>query len=69
MKILSTHWFTPMGGSLIGIVTTEDEITGDRQAYIGTADGDEEDIDADHIARTGAKFYMATAQAIISTVE
>jgi hypothetical protein len=68
MKIIATHWFTEMGGCL-GIVVGEDEITGERKAYIGSGDGFSENADAQKILQRGGKFYPAVAARIIAELE
>ncbi len=40
-----------MGGPIIGIV-----IVDNKEAFIGTARGDDEEADKQHIAETGARF-------------
>ena len=58
MKILEMLWFTQAGTpSTLGIIVGEDEITGEAKAYLGTAQGYDEEADAKHILETGAKFY------------
>ena len=47
MKQLDTIWFS--GLETIGIVIGEDEITGERKAYIGTGKGYSEEADIQHI--------------------
>ncbi len=53
MRIKQPYWFTGLFGT-IGIVTGEDEVTGKKKAYIGTAPGFDEDADSQHIAKTGS---------------
>lgn len=65
MKILDTIWFTEMGSLRpIGIVIGEDEITGERKAYIGVGNGESEERDSKSIAGTGAKFHLETLRMI-----
>ena len=59
MKVIDTLWFTTSDGT-IGIVTIEEDITGDRKAYIGTASGNDEKEDIDHILAWGNKFSLDT---------
>jgi hypothetical protein len=47
------YWFSGYFGT-IGIVTGEDENTGEKKAYIGTAAGFNEDADTDYIAQQGS---------------
>lgn len=53
MRIKQPYWFTGFFGT-IGIVTGEDEVTGKKKAYIGTAPGFDEDADKHHIAKIGS---------------
>ena len=53
MKNKRPYWFTGLFGT-IGIVTGEDDVTGKKKAYIGTASGFDEDADTQHIAKTGS---------------
>ncbi len=41
MKVIETLWFTNING-VIGIVIIEEDVTGDRKAYIGPASGTDE---------------------------
>lgn len=59
MKVIDTLWFTTSDGT-IGIVTIEEDITGDRKAYIGTASGNDEKEDTNHILAWGNKFSLDT---------
>lgn len=66
MKITSTIWFTQAPRpQTIGIVFGIDEITGEAKAYIGTGEGLDEEFDADHISKFGAKFHPAHAESIM----
>ena len=53
MKIKRPYWFTGFFGT-IGVVVGEDNVTGEKKAYIGTAPGFDEDADAQYIAKTGS---------------
>ncbi len=64
MKIIAATWFTPSTGECIGIVFGIDEITGEKKAYIGIGEGNDEGIDVDLIARNGAKFHEKHLAAI-----
>lgn len=65
MKIINATWFAEGNGSLIGIVTGEDEHTGAKKAYIGTARGRDEEQDTQHIVINGAKFHIETAERLV----
>lgn len=70
MKILDVIWFTEMGSLRpIGIVIGEDEITGERKAYIGVGNGEDEERDSKSIAGTGAKFSLDAARRIALYLE
>lgn len=64
MKIKRPFWFTGFYGT-IGIVTGEDEITGKKKAYIGTAPGSDEDLDSHHIAKTGSPINPVQLEEIL----
>lgn len=60
MKVIETLWFTNRDGC-IGIVVGEEDITGDRKAYIGPASGTDEKADTEQILAWGNKFSLDTA--------
>ncbi|MBA7714940.1 hypothetical protein ES703_123973 [subsurface metagenome] len=60
MKIIETLWFANMDGC-IGIVVSEEDVTGDRKAYIGSASGTDEKADTEQILAWGNKFSLDTA--------
>ncbi len=64
MKVIETLWFTNING-VIGIVIGEEDVTGDRKAYIGPAPGTDEKEDAEQIIAWGNKFSFDTAQRIL----
>lgn len=59
MKVIETLWFTNKDGC-IGIVVVEEDVTGDRKAYIGPASGTDEKADAEQILAWGNKFSLDT---------
>ena len=65
MKVLDKLWFTYSQGC-IGIVVGEDDVTGDRIAYIGIGDGADEKVDTEAILAWGNKFSLDTAQWLVS---
>lgn len=70
MKIFNAIWFTEMGSLRpIGIVIGEDEMTGERRAYIGVGNGEDEERDSKSIAGTGAKFGIEMAQMIVNALD
>lgn len=64
MKILDSIWFTQMGGTLIGIVKTQNEV-GEIKYYIGSCLGDCQETDEKHIAERGAKFPEEAGKVLI----
>jgi hypothetical protein len=64
MKILGSIWFTQMGGTLIGIVKTENSVR-EIKYYVGSCFGDDQKSDEIHIAETGAKFPEAAGKILI----
>lgn len=64
MKILGSTWFTQMGGTLIGIVKTQNDI-GEIKYYIGSCFGDCQEEDEKSIAERGAKFPEAAGKILI----
>jgi len=60
MKIIDTLWFTN-GDGCIGIVVIEEDVTGDRKAYISPVSGTDEEADKQHIIDWGNKFSLDTA--------
>jgi len=68
MKILESFWFTNRDGC-IGIVVIEEDVTGDRKAYIGPASGVDEKADTEHILAWGNKFSLGTAGRILYHLE
>jgi len=69
MRIQNAIWFTELGGQCIGIVYGEDEITGERKAYIGTGYGEDEGLDVRIICANGAKFHQLAAEEIINYLQ
>lgn len=61
MRVLETLWFTGINGC-IGIVVGEEDVTGDRKAYIGVASGANEKADQESILGLGNKFTYDIVQ-------
>lgn len=59
MKIIETMWFTNRDGC-IGIVVIQEDVTGDRKAYIGPVPGADEKADTESILAWGNKFSLDT---------
>lgn len=66
MKIIHTAWFS--GIKCIGIVVIENEI-GEKKAYIGIGDGQNEKFDAEKIAAYGIKMLKESLKEILSKLE
>ena len=70
MKILDAIWFNEMGKKEpIGIVIGEDEITGEKKAYIGVGAGFEEGSDVISISERGAKVSPQILKFILKKLE
>lgn len=63
MKIIHDVWFNNMLG-VVGIVVGEDEITGERKAYVGVAAGHNLEDDMKLVAELGGKFPLVRAEEI-----
>lgn len=61
MKEIRTFWFSSLTG-VVGIVVGEDEVTGERKAYIGTTSGINERADTETIKRYGSPVSQAVLQ-------
>lgn len=55
-EILNATWYTPIGGECIGIVRYK-TLSGEVKYYIGNGLGQSENVDAQIIVNTGARFY------------
>ncbi|GAI87289.1 unnamed protein product [marine sediment metagenome] len=64
MKVIDTLWFTNLKGTA-GIVILEEDVTGDRKAYIGVVDGLNEQTDREALLAWGNKFSLSTAEQIV----
>jgi len=63
MKVIDSLWFTNMKGT-VGIVILEEDVTGDRKAYIGMVEGLDEQTDREALLAWGNPFSLDTAQRI-----
>jgi len=68
VKIVDSVWFSGNVGETIGIVFVDIEHVG-QKAYIGTASGYDQRIDAIQIATRGARFHLASAIRIARHLE
>lgn len=59
MKVIDKLWFTNMDGC-IGIIIVEEDITGDRKAYIGFGKGHDAQADTERILAWGNTFSLDT---------
>lgn len=64
MKILDAMWFSSRGG-YCGLVVGEDELTGEKMAYIGVVSGNNEKVDAQEVAQWGCKVNLRRLNEII----
>lgn len=64
MKVIDSLWFTTLDGC-IGIIVIEEDVTGDRKAYIGPASGKDEKTDMEKVLAWGNKFSIDTAERIL----
>lgn len=64
MKVIDSLWFTNFDGC-IGIIVIEEDVTGDRKAYIGPASGKDEKTDTEKVLAWGNKFSIGTAERIL----
>lgn len=64
MKILDTMWFNSRGGHC-GLVIGEDEVTGEKKAYIGVVSGTNEEADTKEVAEWGCRVNLSRLNGII----
>ena len=62
MKIKEAYWFS--GVSTIGIVVSEDDVTGKHKGYIGTCSGHDENMDKKFITKHGSPVDPKTLRGI-----
>lgn len=68
-KVIDKIWFTPnLIHGCIGIITIEFELAGKvwQKVYMGIGGGQDEELDAEIIVRSGARFHGFTADIIKS---
>lgn len=58
MKTIEIIWFTTFDGTL-GITVIEEDVTGDRKAYIGVVKGNNEKVDEKRIVAFGQKLPLS----------
>jgi len=61
MKVIDAIWFTNIRGT-VGIVIGEDEITGEKKAYIGVVEGNDVKEDIELIKSWGNPFPLETVE-------
>ena len=64
-KIVYKVWFT-IGNQCIGLIITENELTKERRACIGTCSGDDETKDANQIKECGASVLKDLVRDILN---
>jgi len=78
MKIIDSFWFTnpttttaiyPPPFGTVGIVIGEDETTGERKAYIGTAQGFEQKADEKRILEWGTELGAGRIEELLQLLK
>lgn len=69
MKVLADYWFNDMRGGIVGIVVGEDEVTKERKAYIGTAEGHNQKVDMQSILDTGQKLSLPFLEGLVGLLK
>lgn|GEM_PF-2466512 len=77
MKTIDSFWFTnsttvalgPPPFGTVGIVVGEDEHTGERKVYIGTAQGFEQKADEEHILEWGTEFKAERIEVLMQLLK
>ncbi|GAH81524.1 unnamed protein product [marine sediment metagenome] len=64
MKVLEAIWFTNNQGGTSGIIIVEEDVTGNRKAYIGVGNGIDEKADIEDILAWGSEFSLDTIDKI-----
>lgn len=64
MKNLKAYWFGGIAMT-IGIVTGEDEVTGEHKAYISTVYGGDEKMDTQFVADHGSPVLVEMLEPIV----
>lgn len=64
MKIIDKLWFTSTLGTM-GIIVGEDEVTGERKAYVGIGYGVSEDHDLGMVKSWGTRLHLATLEHLV----
>ena len=62
-RIVSSRWFCNLFGC-VGVIVVDDLVTGERRAYIGTGQGENEQVDIDYICEWGQELHMFTLREI-----
>jgi len=64
VKVLEAIWFTNNQGGTSGIIIVEEDVAGDRKAYIGVGNGIDEKVDIEDILAWGSEFSLGTTERI-----
>jgi hypothetical protein len=64
MKVIDSLWSTTKDGC-IGIIIIEEDVTGDRKAYMGIGQGHSQDDDTQGILAWGTSFSISFAERIL----
>jgi len=65
VKVLADYWFNDMRGGIVGIVVGEDEVTGERKAYIGAVEGYNQAVDKESILDGGQKLPLSFLEGLV----
>jgi len=65
VKVLDDYWFNDMRGGTVGIIVGEDELTGERKAYIGVGAGFNQAIDRESILDGGQKLPVSFLEGLV----
>lgn len=69
MKVLADYWFNDMRGGIVGIVVGEDEVTGERKAYIGAVKGHNQENDRQSILDGGQKLPLSFLEGLVGLLK
>ena len=69
MKIEKVFWISANIPGVVGMVLGVDELTGEREGYIGIAVGSNEDTDKKYIAATGQKITPGILREVVDYLE
>jgi len=65
MRVNNSYGFNDMRRGTVGIMTGEDEYTGERKAYIGAVEGHNEELDRQSILDGGQKLPLSFLEGLV----